>query len=183
MKDYTTEKIRNVALGAHATVGKTTLADAMLYSAGALNRIGSIDEGSTTSDYHPDEIERKFSISTSLMYCFHKDHKINIIDTPGYSDFVGEVYGAMRAADTAIILINAVSGVEVGAETINKIAERENVSRVLFINRCDKEHAEFDETVKKIKNSFGANAVPVQIAVNPGEGFNKIVDLIEMKLR
>ncbi|MFQ5627442.1 MAG: elongation factor G [bacterium] len=182
MKDYTTEKIRNVALGSHATVGKSTLADAMLYSAGVLNRIGSIDDGTTTSDYHPDEIERKFSISTSLLHCSHKDHKINIIDTPGYSDFVGEVYGAMRAADATIILVNAVSGVEVGTEAINKIAADENVARVFFINRCDKEHANFDETVEKIKNSFGNSAVPVQIAVNPGEGFSKIVDLIEMKL-
>jgi elongation factor G len=154
----------------------------MLYSAGAINRIGNIDDGSTTSDYHTDEIERKFSISTSLLHCFHGDYKINIIDSPGYSDFIGEVHGAMRAADTAIILVNAVSGVEVGTETVNKIAENESIARLFFVNRCDKEHANFDEVIDKIRNSFGNKAVPVQIAVNPGEGFNKIIDLLEMKL-
>lgn len=182
MKEYSTEKIRNVVLCSHATVGKTTLADAMLYSAGTINRIGSIDDGSTTSDYHTDEIERKFSISTSLLHCFYNDHKINIIDSPGYSDFIGEVYGTMRAADTAIILINAVSGVEVGTEMVNRIAQDENIARIFFVNRCDKEHANFDEVVEKTRNSFGNKAVPVQIAVNPGEGFNKIIDLLEMKL-
>lgn len=182
MKDYSTENIRNVALCSHATVGKTTLADALLYSAGEINRIGSIDDGTTTSDYHHDEIERKFSISTSLLHCAHNEHKINIIDPPGYSDFIGEVHGALRAADTALILINAVSGVEVGTESVHSIAESEQVARVFLINRCDKEHATFTETVEKLQGSFGSSAIPVQIAVNPGEGFDKIIDLINMKL-
>ena len=108
MKEYPTEKIRNIGLVSHATVGKTTLADALAYAAGVVTRIGSVDDGTTVSDYHEFEIERKFSISTSLLHCFWKDHKINVVDTPGYSDFIGEVYGAMRVIDTAVVLVNAV---------------------------------------------------------------------------
>ncbi len=182
MKEYPTEKIRNIGLISHATVGKTTLAEAILFTAGVTNRMGTIDDGSTVSDYHPDEIERKFSISTSLMHCFWNDHKINIVDPPGYPDFIGEVYGAMRVIDTAIVLVNAVAGIEVGTETVYKIADQNNVARIFFVNRLDKEHADFDKTVNSIQESFGKKAVPVHLAVNPGEAFNQFIDLISMKL-
>lgn len=182
MKEYSTDKLRNVVLCSHATAGKTTLADALLFSAGVINRIGSIDDGTTTSDYHADEIERKFSISASLLHCSRQDHKINVIDAPGYSDFIGEVYGAMRAADTAVILLNAVSGIEVGTETVWKIAEQEQIPRLFFVNRCDKEHADFNACASQLQEAFGHKAIPVQLAVNPGEGFGKIIDLIENKL-
>ena len=181
MKEYPTEKIRNIGLISHATVGKTTLADAILFTAGVVNRIGSVDDGTTVSDYHADEIERKFSISTSLMHAFWNDHKINIVDTPGYSDFVGEVHGAMRVVDTAVVLVNAVAGIEVGTESVYKIAAENNAARIFFVNRCDKEHADFDQCVNAIRESFGNKAIPVQLAVNPGEGFNTIIDLISMK--
>lgn len=182
MKEYSTEMIRNVALISHATVGKTSLAEAMLYSAKAVNRMGTIDDGSTVSDYHQDEIDRKFSISSALLHCEWKDCKINIIDTPGYSDFVGEVVGALGVVETAVVLVNAVAGVEVGTESTYKYVTRKNVSSLFFINLCDREHSNFEETVDSIKESFGDKAIPVQIAVNCGEGFNKLIDLLSMKL-
>ncbi|KAA3616538.1 MAG: elongation factor G [Calditrichaeota bacterium] len=182
MKEYSTEKIRNVALISHATVGKSSLAEAMLYSAKAINRMGTIDDGSTVSDYHVDEINRKFSISTSLLHCIWNDSKINIVDTPGYSDFIGEVVGALGVVETAVVLINAVAGVEVGTETTFKYVTKKNVSSVFFVNLCDKEHSSFENAVSSIQESFGAKAIPVQIAVNCGEVFNKIIDLLQMKL-
>ncbi len=182
MKEYSTEMIRNVALISHATVGKTSLAEAMLFSAKAINRMGTIDDGSTASDYHQDEIDRKFSISTTLLHCEWKDCKINIVDTPGYSDFVGEVVGALGVVETAVVLVNAVAGVEVGTEMNFKYVTSKNVSSVFFINLCDREHSNFDAAVASIQESFGNKAIPVQIAVNCGEGFNKIIDLLAMKL-
>ena len=154
----------------------------MLFSAKAINRMGTIDDGSTASDYHQDEINRKFSISTALLHCEWKDCKINIVDTPGYSDFVGEVVGALGVVETAVVLVNAVAGVEVGTESNYKYVTNKNVSSVFFINLCDREHSNFDETVSSIKESFGDKAIPVQIAVNCGEGFNKLIDLLSMKL-
>ena len=182
MKEYPTEKIRNIGLMSHATAGKTTLADALVFAAGVVTRIGSVDDGTTVSDYHEFEIERKFSISTSLLHCFWKDHKVNIVDTPGYSDFNGEVYGAMRVIDTAVVPINAVAGVEVGTDTVVKIAKRNDVARIFFVNRCDKEHADFDKAVKSIREAYGNSAVPIQLAINPGESFHSAIDLISMKL-
>ncbi|KAA3658804.1 MAG: GTP-binding protein, partial [Calditrichaeota bacterium] len=182
MKEYSTDMIRNIALVSHATTGKTSLAEAMLYSSKQINRMGSIDDGTTASDYHEDEIDRKFSISTSLIHCLWNDKKINIVDTPGYSDFIGEAVGALGVVETAVILINAVAGVEVGTESIYKLAEKNKNSCVFFINLCDREHSSFENAVSSIQESYGAGAIPVQIAVNCGEGFNKIIDLLRMKL-
>lgn len=181
MNEYTTDKIRNIGLMSHASVGKTALAEALVYTSGGVNRMGTTDDGSTLSDYHPDEIERKFSISTSLLHCFWKDHKINVIDTPGYSDFIGEVVGAARVTDTAVILLNGVAGIEVGTESVFRIARDNNVPTLFFVNRCDKEHADYDNVVAQVADSFGTKAVPVHLAVNPGEAFNAIIDLISMK--
>lgn len=182
MKVYSTDKIRNIGLVSHATVGKTSLAEAMLFCAGVVNRMGTIDDGSTVSDYHVDEILRKFSISTSLMHAPWRETKINIVDTPGYSDFIGEVYGAMRVIDTAVIMVNAVAGVEVGTELVNKLAAEGSAARLFFINRCDKEHADFQKTVDIINEAFGIHAIPVQLPINVGEGFRSFIDLINMKL-
>ncbi|HLF20424.1 MAG TPA: GTP-binding protein, partial [Bacteroidota bacterium] len=115
-KEYSVDKIRNVALIGHGGSGKTTLTEALLFTTGTTNRFGKVDEGSTISDYHPDEIERKISINASLLHCDWQSVKINLLDTPGYSDFVGEVIGSLRVADTAVVLIKAVEGTEVGTE-------------------------------------------------------------------
>lgn len=182
MKVFSSDKIRNIGLVSHATVGKTTLAESMLYVTGAISRIGLIDEGATISDYHPDEIERKFSISTSLMHVILDDCKLNIIDTPGYLDFKGEVKGAMSVCETAVVLLNAVAGVEVGTEQVTKAADDSENAKIFFINKCDKEHASFNKTVQSLQESYDKHAVPVQLAVNPGEAFNQIIDLVDMKL-
>ncbi len=182
MKVFPTENLRNIGLLGHAAVGKTSLAEAMLFSSGAVNRLGSIDDGSTTSDYHSEEISRKFSISTSLLHSVWKDHKVNIVDTPGYSDFVGEVYGAIRAIDAAVILASAVSGVEVGTENAFHLAKENNKPSLFFVNLCDREHADFGKAVDSLKQSIGDGVIPVQLPVNAGEGFSTIVDLIKMKV-
>ncbi len=182
MKDYTVDKIRNVGLVGHGDVGKTTLAEAMLFSAGETNRFGTVDEGTTTSDYNSDEIERKISISTSLLHVNWKDHKINILDTPGYSDFVGEVIGGLRVSDAAVVLLNGVSGIEVGTETVYRIVEEDHLSRVFFVNRLDKEHADFDKVYQMARDRFGSGVAMLQFPVNQGEGLDSIVDILKMKM-
>ena len=182
MKEYTADKIRNIGLVSHGSVGKTSLAEAILYSTEATNRLGSIDDGTTISDYNQDEIERKISISSSLLHCDWKNHKINIVDTPGYSDFIGEVKAALRVTDTAIILLNAISGVEVGTEMVYRIIREYNLPRMFFVNRLDKEHTNFDNVVEMAQTQFGNSVVVVQFPVNEGLDFDSIIDLIKMKM-
>jgi elongation factor G len=182
VKDYTPANIRNLALIGHATVGKTTLAEAILFTAGEVNRLGTTDDGSTTSDYHSDEIQRKVSINASILHCEWRDCKINLIDAPGYSDFIGEVYGALRVADTAALVLNATSGVEVGTEGVWKIAESHQLPCMFLVNRMDKEHADFNKALAAAKDRFGNHVVAIQLPVNQGVGFNSFVDLVKMQL-
>ncbi len=182
MKDYTVDKIRNVGLVSHGGVGKTSLAEAMLFSAGEINRLGTIDDGTTVSDYSSDEIDRKISISSSILHLSWKNHKINIVDTPGYSDFVGEVIGALQVCDTAVILVNGVAGIEVGTETAFRLAEQKKIPRVFFVNRLDKEHADFNKVLEMTQQRFGNSVVAIQFPVNEGEGFDSVVDIVKMKM-
>lgn len=182
MKEYSVDKIRNIGLVAHGSVGKTSLSEAMLFSAGKTNRIGSIEEGTTVSDYNSDEISRKISISSSLLNCEWKSHKINIVDMPGYTDFIGEVKGSLRAVDTALVLLSAQTGVEVGTELAYKIIEEYQLPRIFYITRLDKEHANFENTLETTKSHFGNSVVAIQFPANEGESFDKIVDVIRMKL-
>ena len=182
MKEYTAEKIRNIGLVSHGSVGKTALAEAILFSAGVTNRLGTIDDGTTVSDYNQDEIDRKISINTSLLHCDWKNHKINIVDTPGYTDFVGEVKSALRVVDTAMILLNAVSGVEVGTEIVYRIVDEYKLPRIFFVNRMDKEHTNFNNTIDMAQKQFGNSVVVVQFPVNEGDGFDSIVDITKMKM-
>ncbi|MCC7430058.1 elongation factor G [bacterium] len=176
------ENIRNVALVSHATSGKTTLTEAMLFSAGVINRMGTIADGSTVSDYHEDEIEKQFSIESSILTLNWNDTKINIIDTPGYSDFVGEVVGGLRVVDTALVLIQANHGVETGTETVCHFADEVGLAKVFVINRLDSEHSDFEKCVSMLKESYGEKIEVIQFPVNEGVGFNSYVDLIKMKL-
>ena len=123
MKEFTVDKIRNIGLVGHGGVGKTSLGEALLYSMGEVNRLGKIDDGSTISDYHPDEIERKISIVTTLLHGEWQDWKINILDTPGYFDFTGDTKGALRVTDLAIVVVSGVEGVEVGTEQVVEFAD------------------------------------------------------------
>lgn len=182
MKEYTVDKIRNIGLVSHGGVGKTSLAEAMLFLSGETNRLGTVEDGTTISDYSSDEIDRKISISSSLLHLDWKNHKINILDTPGYSDFIGEVIGALEVCDAAIVLLNGVAGIEVGTENVWRQAEAKKIPRLFFINRMDKEHADFNKVLDMTRKRFGNAVVAVQFPVNEGEAFDSIIDVVKMKL-
>jgi len=181
VKEYSANQLRNIGLVAHGGAGKTSLAEAMLYSAGATNRLGEVDQGTTVSDYSQDEVERKISISASLLNFEWNGHKINIVDMPGYADFVGEVIGGLRVCESALISINAVAGLEVGTETAWEWAEKYGSARVFFINKIEKEHASFDSVFKALRERFGPKVVALQIPLGEALNFKGIIDLIRMK--
>ncbi len=182
MKLFQTDHIRNIGFGGHGGSGKTILFEALLYNLKEINRMGSVEQGSTISDYNPDEIERQISISSSLGHGVWKDHKINIMDTPGYSDFFGEVVGAMRVVDTMFVVVSASSGVEVGTEQVWAEAAKQGVSRFVIINKLDRENIEFDNVVEGLTESFGHQVVLAQFPVETGPNFDSMVDLFRMKL-
>ncbi|MDZ7316267.1 MAG: elongation factor G [candidate division KSB1 bacterium] len=181
MKDYAASEIRNIGLVSHQSIGKTTLSEAMLFSAGVTTRFGSVDDGTTTSDYRSDEIERKISISASLLQFEWKKNKINLIDMPGYADFIGEVRCGLRVADLAVVLVNAVNGVEVGTDAAVEILQEYGVPRLFFVNLLDREHSKFDEALASLKEAYGNNVVAVHYPVNQGDGFNAVVDVLRKK--
>jgi elongation factor G len=182
LKNYKTDQLRNIALGAHGGAGKTILGEAMLYNMGQISRIGAIEQGTTTSDYDQDEIERQISINTSMLHGEWNDHKLNIIDTPGYPDFFGEVVGAFRAVESVMIVISATGGIEVGTELIWEQAKSLGLPRFLVVNKLDKENLDYEGVISSLQESFGHQVVSAQFPVNFGPGFNSIVDLIRMKL-
>ncbi len=178
MKEYKVEEIRNLSLVGHGGVGKTSLAEALLFSAGRITRMGKIEEGSTQSDYSQDEIERQVSITTSLLHLDWKSHRINILDTPGYADFVGEVIGALRVSDGAVVLLSSTSGVEVGTEVVWDYAEKYGIPRLLFVNQMEKEHADFYKVLNGARENFGSGVVALQLPVGQGSDFKGVIDLI-----
>ncbi|MGE5390343.1 MAG: elongation factor G, partial [Deltaproteobacteria bacterium] len=179
MKVYPTNKIRNIALVGHGGTGKTSLAEAMLFNTGASKRLGKTDDGNTVADYLPEEIKRKITISTALVPCEHKDHKINVLDTPGYSDFYFEVIAASRVVDSMVVVLSATAGVEVQTEVIWD--DFPNVPKLAFVNRMDKENADFYKAVSEMKEKFGGTIVPVQLPIGAEDKFKGVVDLISMK--
>ncbi|MFQ6122831.1 MAG: GTP-binding protein, partial [Dehalococcoidales bacterium] len=181
MAQYGLENIRNTVLLSHAGAGKTSVAEAILFTAGAINRLGKVDEGTSTSDYDPDEIKRKISINLSLLPCQWRDTKFNLIDTPGYSDFVGEVKAAIRVSEGAMIVLCAASGVEVGSEQVWGYCEETNLPRLIFINKMDRENADFFRTVEEVQSKFGRRCLPVQIPIGAHKNFQGVVDLLTMK--
>lgn len=181
MKEFSPDAIRNITLIGHGGSGKTTLSELMLYTAGETNRIGSVLEGNTVSDYTANEIERQFSISLSLLHIEHDNTKINIIDTPGYSDFVGDVKAGMKVCDTAVMLLKAVEGIEVGSENAGHYVDEFNLASAIVINKCDNEHSRFDEVVELTKERLTNGAIIVTFPANQGLGFNTVVDVLKMK--
>jgi elongation factor G len=182
MKEYTQDALRNIALIGHGGSGKTSLAEAMLFTAGATTRLGRTQEGNTVSDYHPDEIERQISINTSLMHCEWKGAKLNILDTPGYTDFTGEVKCALRVADTAVLFLKAVEGIEVGAEIVWKYTKEFHNGVVVLINKIDNENADYTKVVAAAKERLSHDVIPVQFPVKEGLAFEAIVDVLRMKV-
>ena len=181
MKEYTPDRIRNIALVGHQDTGKTMLAEAILFDTGATTRMGRIEDGNTMMDTAAEEIERQISILMAMAYVEHKSHKINILDTPGYEDFVGEVLGALDVVDAAAIVVRADGGAEVGTEKMWGFIKERRLSAVFCVNKMDKEHASFDKTVEHLHAIFGRKAVVVQLPIGEGEKFRGIADLLSGK--
>jgi len=181
MKVYPSQSIRNVGIVSHQGAGKTSLTECLLFNTGASSRLGKVDEGNTVADYHPEEIKRKITINTSLVACESRGHKINLLDTPGFSDFFGEVKGVLRVADCLLTVVDAVAGVEVRTEILWELADLDNIPRVAFINKMDRENADFYRTVEAMKAKLTKQIVPVQLPMGSEASFKGMVDLIEMK--
>src|SRR3990172_6140406 len=151
MKDYTTESIRNLVLLGHGSAGKPSLGEAMLFNAGAISRMGSVGEGTTVADFDEEEIRRHISLSTAPLPIEWKDHKLNVLDTPGFPDFVGEVKGAVRVADCALIVVDSVAGVEVGTELSWSYCDDQSLPRLALINKMDRENASFQTALDSLR--------------------------------
>ncbi|MDQ6928128.1 MAG: elongation factor G, partial [Actinomycetota bacterium] len=178
MKSFPPAKIRNVAFVGHGGSGKTSLSEAMLFCAGAISRQGRVEDGSTTTDYEPEEIKRGISLSLSLAPFGHDGFKLNIIDTPGYADFIGDVETALRVADLAVIVVSAVEGPEVQTEAAWRLAAERNIPRMFFVNKLDRERASFDRTLDQLRELFGAGVAPLELPVGEEAGFRGIADLL-----
>ena len=182
MKQFQSSDIRNFAIVGHGTSGKTCLAEAMLKLGGETNRLGTIEDGSTTSDYHPGEKSRQISIHATPLHMEWMDKKFNLIDTPGYSDFIGEAIGSLSVVDLAVITIHAVNGVEVGTETMWNHATKLGIPKMLVVNGIDREHTKFDTILAQVRSRFGNNVFPMQLPVNEGPGYDQNVDVLRSKL-
>jgi elongation factor G len=184
MKEYTTEFLRNIALVSHGGAGKTMLAEAFLHATGATTRLGKVEDSTTASDYDEEEQRRKISIYSSVIPIEHRDHKINVIDAPGYNDFVGEAISALSVADGAIILVDAVAGIEVGTELAWRYADEFNLPRFIVINKMDRDNADFAKTyaaIKEFVEAHGKRVVQVHIPLGEKQEFKGVVDVIGMK--
>ena len=182
MKNYAAKDIRNFAIVGHGGSGKTTLSEAMLSRSGKINRIGSIESGTTVSDYHHDEHQRQISIHSSPLHLEWDDIKFNLIDTPGYLDFIGEAISSLAVVDAAVIVVHAVNGIEVGTEQVWNYASNYKLPKIIVVNGLDREHTQFDQILQQAKSNFGSNVFPLQLPVNAGPGFNQVVDVLRSEL-
>lgn len=183
MKNYKSTNIRNVAVLGHGKTGKTSLLDACLFNTEAVKRLGNVEDNSSALDFEPEEIKRGMTIHAKLAACEWRDFKLNFIDTPGYPDFVGEVKGAVAAADSALIMISASSGIKSGTENAWNMAEENELPRAFFINKMDREHADFDGVVEELRVRFGDGVVPVQIPIGREAAFQGVVDLLSLHMK
>ena len=181
MKDYPAENIRNVALAGHGGSGKTSLGEALLFAAGAASRLGKVEDGTTVSDWDPDEHKRQFSLNLSLLPLEWSGHKVNLVDTPGYMDFMGEVKCALRAVESALITLDAASGVQVGTEFAWRFADELSLPRAILVNRMDRENADFMSCLTQAQNLWGGKCVAVQLPIGSQQSFQGVVDLLTMK--
>ena len=181
VKTYPVESIRNVGLFSHGGAGKTSLSEAMLYSAKATSRLGRVEDGNTASDWDPEEARRSMSISTSILPVEWRDTKINILDTPGYADFVGDVKCAMRVADCALIVLDASAGTEVGTEFAWRFADERSVPRIVVINKMDRENANFEQALHSIQETFGSTVVPAYLPIGQESSFRGVIDLLNTR--
>src|SRR5271154_2286451 len=178
VKTFPTANIRNVALVGHGGAGKTSLAEALLLEAGAIPRLGKVEDGTTVCDFDPEEQRRRISVSLALAPFELDGTKVNIIDTPGYADFVGDVGAAFQAADLALFVVSAVEGVEVQTEIAWKLAEERGIPRAIFVNKLDRERASFSRTLDELKAKFGAGVAPLHLPIGEEGAFRGIVELL-----
>lgn len=181
MKEYAPQAVRNVALVSHSNAGKTMLTEALLHFSGATSRLGKVESGTTVSDFDEEEVRRGISIYTSVIPIEYRDVKINLLDTPGYSDFVGEVISALRVADSGVVLVDAVAGVEVGTELAWEYLNRFNLPRILLINKMDRENASFEKALAAFSELSDIRPIPVQLPWGEEEDFQGVINLIDMK--
>ena len=182
MKEFAADHIRNICLVGHGGAGKTMMAEALMFTSGTINRLGRVEEGNTVSDYRVDEIERQISVSSALLFCDWKGTKINILDTPGYTDFTGDVKSSLHVSDTAVLLLKAVEGIEVGTELARRYTQEYKNAVILVINKLDQENADYDKVVRQAKEIMGHDVLPLQFHLKAGLGFEAIVDVARMKL-
>jgi len=181
MKVYEAPNIRNVALVGHGGSGKTSLASALLFDAGATNRLGRVDDGTTVTDFDPDEVERRISLQTSLAFAEWKKTKINLLDAPGYANFLAEARSALRVADAALVVVDAVSGVEVQTEKVWRFAEEYGLARLVVVHRMDRDNASFERALESVERAFGRACVPVTAPIGTEKGYRGVVDLVTEK--
>jgi elongation factor G len=181
MKEYPTQMIRNIALVSHSGAGKTMLAEAFLHVTGATTRLGNTEDGTTAADFEEEEIRRGISLSTAVIPVEYRDHKINILDTPGYTDFIGEVVSALSVADGALVLVDAVAGAEVGTELTLNYCEQFNLPRLIVINKMNRDNANFSKALDSVHQLLTTRLVPVQLPLGEKADFNGVIDLLTMK--
>jgi len=181
MKEYPTDRIRNVAVASHQGTGKTSLVEAMLFNSGCITRLGKVEEGNTVCDWDPDEVKHHISINTTLAPVEWKGYKINLIDTPGYADFVGEVREGLRVADAVLFVVSAVDGLQVGTEMTWQYADERNLAKIVFVNKMERENADFEAVVDQLRERYGSRVVPVEVPIGREHSFEGIVDVMRGK--
>ncbi len=175
-------KIRNIGIVGHGGVGKTSLVEGMLFVAGAVNRLGRVDDGTTTTDFDPDEIKRKISLSTRRpRFCDYKGHRLNFVDAPGYGDFISDARAGLRAVGAAVVVVDAVAGVQVQTEKVWKMANDYGLPRIVVINRMDRERADFFRALESLQRRLKGRLGPLQIPIGSEAAFQGVVDLVKMK--
>ncbi len=181
MANVNTDKIRNIAVIAHSGAGKTSLVESLLFNAGAVERQGSIEDGTTTTDFEPEEIARKITVTSAVAFCDWNSYRINLVDTPGFINFLEDTRGCLRAADGVIVIVSAISGVKAETQKIWKYASDFELPKIVFVNKMDKDTANFHRAVGDLEKAFETDVLPLQLPIGSGQHFNGIVDLIRMK--
>src|SRR5512136_2005600 len=181
MGKYDTTKLRNLGIIAHGGAGKTSLAEAVLFTTGMIDRLGRVDDGSSTMDFEPEEIKSKISITSALDHCEWDRHSIHIVDTPGYGNFIADTRACMRALDCAVVILSAISGVKAQTEEVWSWANEFEIPRIAFVNKMDREHANFLRAIDDMEKSLGARGVAIQMPIGSAETFAGVIDLIKMK--
>ena len=174
-------RIRNIGFVGHGGVGKTSLVEAILFRNGMTSRLGRVDDGTATTDFDPEEVKRKISINIGVAHCDYRDHRFHLVDMPGYGDFIAEARAGLRVVEGAVLVVDAVAGVEVQTEKVSKFAQEYGLPRLVFVNRMDRERADFDRTLESIQRRLKGRFVPLHVPIGQETGFRGLVDVLRMK--